>query len=102
MAVMLASDVATPLSIASACAIRQARGAGDTRSRVFFSAQAKHERFHAVLFQQAARRLDPTNPGQRGTQTWVAALCPAFGSHDRRRPLERSGDRAAVGAGESG
>ena len=74
MVVVLASAVATPLSmllsimaegecIARDCAIRQARAAEDRRSRRFFGAQATHERFHAFLFQQAAKRLDSRSRG---------------------------------------
>ena len=70
MAVVLASDIAVPLGrllsvmadgecIARDCAIRQARAADDSRSRRFFGAQAVHERFHALLFRQAAKRLAP-------------------------------------------
>ncbi len=68
MAVVLASGIAEPLSqllsvmadgeyIARDCAARQARAASDERSSRFFRAQATHERFHALLFRQAARYL---------------------------------------------
>ena len=68
MAVVLARDVAEPLSrllsvmadgecIARDCAARQARAADDRRSKRFFNAQATHERFHALLFRHAAYRL---------------------------------------------
>ena len=43
--------------LASQCAARQSAGAVESRPRRFFRAQARHEQFHALLFQNISRWL---------------------------------------------
>jgi hypothetical protein len=50
--------------LARDCARRQAISARNRRLKRFFSAQARHEQFHASLFLGAARRLAPDSAPQ--------------------------------------
>ena len=94
MAVSLTSEIAVPLAkllsimaegecIARDCAMKQA-SAADPRSRRFFNAQARHERFHALLFSQAAKRLVPRTRDQAfhspGLRQYALCLDDAMGA----------------------